>query len=136
MKALSIVRTILAANSGVTAKRAGEIHINAAAQDDPLPNVVLMLVSGIEALTHQGPTGLIEDRVRIWCRAATPRRAAELAAAVDAALQGYVGTIAGARVQLIARAMSTSDYQDGAAVHRAILDFGVTWSLAPEEVEP
>jgi hypothetical protein len=130
MKALSVLRQILTADAGVTAKRAGGIHVNAVPQDDPKPNVQLMLVSGIEEFTHSGPSGLVEDRVRIWCRGMTANATAELGQAVHDALQGYVGTVDGAEVQLVRRVMSMSDYQDGAKVHRAITDFEVWWGLA------
>src|SRR5690606_7145496 len=106
MKALSIVRQILIANATVTAKRGGDVHINAVPQDDAKPNVQLQLVSGLEDFTHSGPSGLIEDRVRVWCRAKTAKDAAALGQAVHDALQGYAGTIDGAAVQLIRRAMT------------------------------
>jgi hypothetical protein len=89
-----------------------------------------MLVSGLEDFTHSGPSGLVEDRVRIWCRAKTADDTAALAGAVHTALQGYVGTVSGADVQLIRRAMETSDYQDGAGIHRAISDYDVHWGEA------
>ena len=127
MKALSIVRAILRASTAVTAKRQGEIYINAIMQDAPLPNVQLMLVSGLEDFTHSGASGLIEDRVRVWCRGKEAREAAELGVAVHNALQGYVGRIDGVCVQLIRRVMTTSDYQDTAKVHRCIIDFSVHW---------
>jgi len=130
MKALSIVRQILLASAAVTAKRSGGVHINAVPQNEPIPNVQLVLASGLEEFTHSGPSGLIEDVVRIWCRGTTPKEAAELGAAVHAALQGYAGTVDGANVQLIRRVMSTSDYQDGAKLHRAITDFEVCWGQA------
>lgn len=130
MKALAIVRAILSASTAVTGKRAGGIWSNAADQNDPLPNVQIMLVSGLEDFTHSGPSGLIEDRVRVWCRGKTDRQAAELGAAVHSALQGYVGTIEGANVQLIRRVMTVSDYQDAAKVHRCIIDVELHWSAA------
>ena len=128
MKALSIVRKILLISDAVTEKRAGEIWVNAADQNDPLPNVQMILVSGLEDFTHSGPSGLIEDRVRIWCRGKTDRQAAELGAAVHGALQGYVGVVDDANVQLIRRVMTVSDYQDGAKVHRCIIDVEVHWN--------
>lgn len=130
MKSLAAVRAILLASSAVTAKRAGGVHTNAIPAGDGQPNVQLMLVSGLEEFTHGGPLGLVEDRVRIWCRGKTAREAAELSAAVDAALQGYVGTIAGATIQLCHRVMMRSDYQDAAEVHRAIADYDVHWEPA------
>lgn len=130
MKALSVVFQILSGNAGVTAKRSGGIHMNAIPEGEAKPNVQLMLVSGLEEFTHSGPSGLIEDRVRIWSRGKTAKEAAELGQAVHDALQGYVGTVDGAAVQLIRRVMTTSDYQDAAKVHRHIADFDVHWGAA------
>ena len=130
MKALSIVFQILTASSGVSAKRVGGVHINAVPQNDARPNVQLMLVSGIEEFTHSGPSGLIEYRVRIWCRGESVNATADLAQAVHVALQGFVGTVDGAAVQLIRRVMTTSDYDGGAKVHRSIADFEVSWGTA------
>jgi len=128
MKVLAILRSLLLASASVTAKRAGEVWINAIEQDDPLPNVQLMLVSGLEDFTHSGPSGLVEDRVRVWCRGKTVREAAELGKAVHDTLQGYTGQVDGTHVQLVRRVMTVSDYQEGADVHRCIIDFQVSWS--------
>lgn len=126
---LKAIRAILQAHAGVIAKRAGGVHINAAPEGDAMPNVVLQLVSDLEAFTHAGPTGLIEDRVRIWARARSASEAGDLAAAINAALQNHAGEACGCAIQLCARAMQASDYQDGAQVHRCILDFNVVWRL-------
>lgn len=130
MKAVAALRSILIADAGVTAKRAGGVNVNANPQNDALPNVQLMLVSGLEDFTHSGPSGLIEDRVRIWCRGKTANAAADLAGAVHSALQGYVGTVAGCHIQLCRASMTISDYQDAAEVHRVIIDFNVSWGMA------
>ena len=130
MKAVAALRSILLADADVTAKRAGGVHVNAVPQDEAVPNVSLMLVSGLEDFTHSGPSGLIEDRVRIWCRGKTANASAELAQAVHSALQGYVGTVAGCHIQLCRMAMTISDYQDAAKVHRVIIDFNVSWSMS------
>lgn len=127
MKAVGALRSILLADAGVTAARAGGVNVGANPQTDPLPNVQLMLVSGLEDFTHSGPSGLIEDRVRIWCRGKTANAAAALGEAVHAALQGYVGTVDGIHIQLCRRAMTVSDFQEGANLHRVIIDFNVAW---------
>lgn len=131
MKILPVVRSILLAASGVTAKRVGGILINAMpGPDEPRPNVTLQLVSELEEFTHQGPSGLVHDRVRIWSRGNTPQQAGELGDAVRATLNGWQGTQSGISVQLIMRTMSTSDYQEAAKVHRQIDDYDVHWGLA------
>ena len=130
MKALSILYQLLINDADVSAARGDGVHINAIPAGEAKPNVQLMLVSGLEDFTHSGPAGLVQDRVRVWCRAKTAKEAATLGQAVHDALQGFTGTVDGAAVQLIARAMTTSDYQEGAEVHRHIEDFNVHWSAA------
>lgn len=130
MESLPILKAILAAAAGVTAKRTGGIHVNAAPQNDPLPNIVMMNVGGGEGLTHSGPAGLLSERVRIWARASTAKQAGELGIAIDRALHGYRGTVSGAVVDLVEKIMTTSDYDDAATVQRAIVDVRIHWRRA------
>lgn len=131
MEALPLVRSILKAAAGVTAKRTGDVCLNTAPEGEGLPNVVLASVGGGEGMTHAGPDGLLHDRVRVWARGRTPKEAGELGTAIDLALNGYAGTVLGASVQSVQKVMVTSDFQDGASVHRSILDFRVWWRRAP-----
>lgn len=130
MEALVIIRAILLASAGVTAVRHGGIYSNVAPQDAALPNVVIMAVGGGEGLTHGGPDGLKHERVRIWARGRRAEAALALGVAIDKALNGYTGTIAGAHVQLVAKAMTMSDYDNDLDQHRSILDFRIHWSAA------
>lgn len=130
MEALPLVRAILLANAGVTAERVGGVHINAAPEDDRLPNLVIMAVGGGEGMTHGGPDGLLHDRVRVYARARTAEEAGELGIAVDKALNAFVGTVMGASVQLVAKVLTMSDYQEGAKAQRAILEFRIHWTRA------
>lgn len=129
MKILPVIRSLLDANPAVTAKRTGGVFINAVPEGEARPNVQIMLVSGLEEFTHQGPSGLVHDRVRIWSRGNTDREAGELGAAVADALNGWRGLSAGISVQLIRKTMTVSDYQEAAKVHRQIDDFEVAWGL-------
>lgn len=131
MEALPLVRSILKAAAGVTAKRTGDVCLNAAPEKEGLPNVVIASVGGGEGMTHAGPDGLLHDRVRIWARARSPKEAKDLGVAIDRALNGYTGTVLGASVQSVQKVMTMSDYQDGAAVQRSILDFRIWWRRAP-----
>ncbi|WP_420408302.1 tail completion protein gp17 [Hoeflea sp.] len=131
MEALPIVRTILLAAAGVTAKRTGGIHLNVATQGDALPNAVLMSVGGGEGLSHEGADGLLHDRVRIWARAKTAKEADQLGTAIDKALHGYSGTVSGAAVQLVEKVLTTSDHDDKAEVQRSIIDVRIHWRRAP-----
>lgn len=130
MEALPIIRAILKAAAGVTAKRTGGIHVNEATQGDAMPDVVLMAVGGGEGLSQQGADGLLHERVRIWARAKTAKEAGQLGIAIDKALHGYSGTVAGATVQLVEKVLSTSDYDDKAEVQRAIIDVRIHWRRA------
>lgn len=130
MKACSIIFQVLKTDAAVTAARSGPIAINAIPEAQSAPNIQLQQVSGIEEFTHQGPSGLVEDRVRIWSRGKTAKDAAELGQAVHDALQGYTGTVDGTTVQLVRRVMLTSDYQEAANVHRHIADYELHWSPA------
>lgn len=131
MESLPIVRAILAAAAGVTAARSGGIRTNTAREKDPLPNVVIMAVGGSEGMSHQGPSGLLSERVRIWARAATADQAGTLGVAIDRALNGYTGNVSGASVQLVEKVSTMSDYEANALVQRMILDFRVHWRRAP-----
>lgn len=130
MEALVIIRAILLASAAVTAVRHGGVYTNVAPQDAALPNVVIMAVGGGEGMSHCGPDGLKHERVRIWARGRRAEAALALGIAIDKALNGYVGTIAGARVQLVSKVMTLSDYDDDVDQHRSILDFRVHWSAA------
>jgi hypothetical protein len=131
MKILPVLRTILLAAPGVTAKRTGGVLLNAMpGPDEERPNAAMQLVSGLEEFTHSGPSGLVHDRVRIWSRGNTAQQAGELGDVIRAVLNGWQGTQSGIRVQLIVRTMSTSDYQEAAKVHRQIDDYDVHWGLA------
>ena len=130
MESLLIIKAILNADSGVTAKRVGGIYINAAPESAALPNIILAAVGGGEGLTHGGPDGLLHERVRIWARGKEAAQAGELGIAIDRALHGFSGTVSGASVQLIEKVMTTSDFQEGAMAQRSILDVRVHWRRA------
>ncbi len=131
MESLPLIRSILVADAGVTAKRTGNIHLNRVIPADPLPNVMLMAVGGDEGLAHDGPTGLLQERVRIWARGATPQQAAELGTAIDRALHGYRGKVNGANVQLVQKVFALGDYDDAASVQQSIIDVRIHWGRAP-----
>jgi hypothetical protein len=131
MKILPVIRGLLINAPAVTAKRAGGVFINdVPGPNEPRPNVSMQLVSSLEEFTHQGPDGLVRDRVRIWSRGTTNQQAAELAAAISATLNGWQGVRSGLDVQVIMKKMSISDYQENAQVHRQIDDYAVFWGLA------
>lgn len=133
MESLALIKAILLASSAVTAAREGGIHANEAPQRDPLPNVVIMSTGSnddSDKLTHSGPNGLLNERVRIWAQAKTANAALALGVAIDRALHGYSGNVSGAHVQLVEKLMTLSDFQSNATVQRAIIDVRIHWTRA------
>lgn len=133
MESLALIKAILLASSAVTAARDGGIHANEAPQRDPLPNIVIMSTGSngdSDALSHSGPNGLLNERVRIWAQGKTANTAMALGVAIDRALHGYSGTVSGCHVQLVEKVMTLSDFQSGATVQRAIIDVRIHWTRA------
>jgi hypothetical protein len=60
-------------------------------QGQPLPGVVLTVVSASEGMTMQGPDGLSAARVQVDCYAPTYTQAKTTSRAIVAALNGYQG---------------------------------------------
>lgn len=127
MKILTVLRKKLQDTSAVTTLAGGGIHMNEVPQNAERPNLMLMLVSGSDGWTHQGPDGLHQDIVRIYSRGDEMQDAGTLADAVITALNGWAGTYYGAAVALVQHVNRTGDYQDAAKVHRQIDDFRVTY---------
>lgn len=132
MESMPLIKAILLADTGVTSRMVGGIHMNAAPERTPLPHLIMRPVGGgSEGLTQSGPDGLLRERVRIWARATTLDAAIALGVAVDKALHGYRGTVHGAFVNQVAKVFSDADYSDGAQVQQAIIDFRIHWNRAP-----
>lgn len=68
------------------------LYWNVGEQGKPDPMAVLYLISGVPDYHMQGPSGLVESRVQVDCRAGTVAEALALARAVEARLSGYRGT--------------------------------------------
>ena len=68
------------------------LYWNVGEQGKPDPMAVLYLISGVPDYHMQGPSGLVESRVQIDCRAGTVAEALALARAIEARLSGYRGT--------------------------------------------
>ena len=132
MEALPLIKAILLASTSVTARMAGGIYMNAAPEGAALPSIIMMSVgSGAEGLTHSGPDGLLQGRVRIWARAKTIDAAVALGVAIDKTLHGYAGMVDGAFVQQVKKVFTEADYSDAALVQQAILDFRIQWNRKP-----
>lgn len=63
------------------------------AQGKASPAVALYKISAIPDHTHRGPSGLVQSRVQIDCRAKTRAAALEVSRVIEALLDGYSGTV-------------------------------------------
>lgn len=82
-----------------------------AGQGYPGPLVVLNLISGVPDYHMAGPSGLVESRVQVDCRASTPTAAQQLADSIDALLGGYAGTVGRIRFSPILRIARRGGYE-------------------------
>jgi hypothetical protein len=85
------LRSLLMQTTGVWALAGSRINWVAHPQGEPLPGVVLTLVSDVETLTLDGPAGLSARRVQVDCYADTAKIAGDLADAIRTRLSGYRG---------------------------------------------
>lgn len=93
---------------------------------------VMYLISGIPDYHTAGPSGLVESRVQINCRASTKADALALARAIEAALSGYSGTVGGIKFNPILKLGSRSrfDKTDSERFYLASADYQVWSGLA------
>lgn len=71
---------------------------------------VLYLVSGVPDYHMQGPSGLVESRVQIDCRASTLAAAKALSDAIEAVLSGYSGNQGGVKFNGIFKDSARSSF--------------------------
>lgn len=121
------LRALLLGSAPVAAPVGARINWGAHPQGQPLPAIVLTVVSDIEGLTLAGPDGLSEMRVQADCYALTHKAARVTARAVRDLLHGYHTD----PLHLIELAGSR-DLREGGSDEadrpfRASLDFIVTW---------
>lgn len=79
-------------------------------QNPTLPAITFARVSGPRDYTHSGESGLAEGRVQFDCWATTYKGAKALAAALIAALSGYLGTSASVEVASVFVIGETDEY--------------------------
>jgi len=90
------ILTLLAGTSGVTALVSNRIYYVQAPQKVDTPYIVFFKVSGNRDHTHDGATGLANPRFQVDIFGETYLSVKDVAAQVQAALQGYSGTMGGA----------------------------------------
>jgi hypothetical protein len=93
---------------------------------------VMYLISAIPDYHTAGPSGLVESRVQIDCRASTKADALALARAIETTLSGYSGTVAGIKFKPIMKVGSRSrfDKTDAERFYLASADYQVWSGLA------
>jgi hypothetical protein len=99
MEAALIAR--LLATAGVTALVSTRINWKRRPQAEPLPAIVLHVVSRIPDVTHGGRSGLIVSRVQVDCWGATFGSAKAVARAVENALTAQTFTQGSVRFDAI-----------------------------------
>ena len=108
------------------------LYWNVGEQGKPDPMAVLYLISGVPDYHMQGPSGLVESRVQIDCRAGTVAEALALARAIEARLSGYRGTQDGIKFKGIfkqsERARFDAEPKPGTHMHSA--DYQIFSGLA------
>lgn len=104
------------------------IHMNAAPRNAPFPRIVTSRVSGERFNDLAGRGNATDETWQIDCQAVTAEQCASLAAAVELALNGYLGPL-GTLPRVAAELVNQADDYDpptdasDRGVHRAILDF-------------
>lgn len=87
------LRALLLTNTDLTNIVATNLAWDVMGQGKGKPGVVMYLIAGLPDYHMAGPSGLVESRVQIDCRAATWTDAKAAARAIEATLSGYSGTI-------------------------------------------
>lgn len=108
------------------------LYWNVAGQGKPDPMAVLYLISGVPDYHMQGPSGLVESRVQIDCRAGTVAEALALARAIEARLSGYRGTRDGIKFMGVFKQSERARFDDQPApgTHMHSADYQIFSGLA------
>lgn len=109
------LRALLVADAAVNAEVAGRVYWDTAVQGSAKPSIVLYPVSGVPDYHMQGPSGLVESRVQIDCRATTRTGALALARKVEAVLSGLRTVESGIKFNGIFKVNARSSFEDTGA---------------------
>lgn len=123
MQILTVYRSLLANDAGITALRTGGIHMGRVSQDDPRPNILIECPESGEDYSHQGPAGLIDAHIRVTARADTFQAATLLGEAIEALLKVWTGTLFDHAVQLTEHFATNASYDDKAAVFTHVSEY-------------
>lgn len=87
------LRTLLLTSSDLTDVVATNLSWGVLGQGKAKPGVVMFLISGLPDYHMAGPSGLVQSRVQIDCRATKWTDAKAAARAIEETLSGYSGVI-------------------------------------------
>lgn len=121
-------RALLLNSSAVSAFVGVRVDWGSRVQGEPLPALVLNVISGAEGLTLQGPDGLHEGRVQVDCYALTMGAATQLSRAVLTLLHGYRGGGFGLVQHIATRNSREGGTNEAERPYRVSLDFNTFWS--------
>ena len=130
MKILTLVKSVLAADTAVTGLRDGGIFLKRVDQNEPRPNILLDMPEKNDDWTHQGPTGLFDAHLVVHSRGDTDSQAGLLGEAVEAALNDYTGTVYGMTVSQCRHINTMADYDDTAKVFVHVSEFRIVFRSA------
>jgi len=85
------LRALLKADPAIVAIVAGRVNFGVHPQGQPLPAIVLNVVSDVAGVTLDGPENVATARIQVDCYADTYGAATLLGRAVLACLNGYAG---------------------------------------------
>lgn len=94
-----VLANLLLAHAPLQALVGNRIQWDEMGQGQPLPFVVMYVVSGVTDYTYAGPSGYVETRVQFDCRGTTAAEARAVANALSDRLSGFSGLFSGFRFQ-------------------------------------
>jgi hypothetical protein len=125
------LRAVLAANSGLTAiVPESRIYVLQAPAGSTYPDIIQYPASGTMEEGLDGTTPPWRRRISFEVRAQTYQRAHDVGDVLIAALNNYVGTMAGENLHGCHLVDDRADVDEASAIKRRIIDFRVTHSPA------
>lgn len=94
-----VLANLLLTHASLHALVGNRVHWDSMPQGQPLPGIVMFVVSGVSHYTMQGPNGFEMTRVQFDCRGASAAAARAVAEALRAKLSGYSGIYDGFHFQ-------------------------------------
>lgn len=127
-----VLANFLLAHPPLAALVANRIHWDVMLQGQPLPNIVMFVISGITDYTMQGPSGYAMTRVQFDCRGSTAAEARSVAQALQTRLSGFSGPFEDFAFQgCFEQSQRTrADKDDGSVWFTDSRDFTIHWAPA------